>query len=575
MKTWSELAAEIVECGNEKQAFRNSRLDGSGAIPLLVLSGSPYECGLAYGVLMHTEAMAVYGLFARLRDSYISRLPVVKRFFAPGYLHRFGEAFERKSPRPYVDEMKGFAEGAGIAYDEVLFLSSGAGLLSPACFVAFASSANQTGMLHGRNFDFKPFELGKHPILVRYEPESGVPYWNLSVVGYLPSFNGWNEAGLSVAINISNMPDGKVSGMPTGWKVREILASAKTIIEARNVIASIPNEKASYTLSVGSAREKSGMMFDLFSEEKAETLWSGGKPRIALNRIFCDGRYEADGLASKHTAAYEALSELNVERAKSAQRFFSSTLPDSPEKMIALLRDRSFPLAPGLFETDYGAISNEYTLFSIVFDCARGMVFIATGCDHAPARGWSVLNFNTRTLSPFLAEEPYLDSPEFKAWAERHYRVAELIQAGNLDAKTLPQGLGPYELAHVIYMAKASDPIVSSKVGLERLLQTAEGLRAEYPGLWAPEFWAGFCLQSLGDFTAAANCYQRCLELKPAAPNGLDALHRLAQCLYKSGDRPGARDAASSFLSLADECKKSCSIAYLRPQCDEMRKLAK
>src|SRR5574344_2933909 len=72
--TQTDLENQVVKLSDSEVKFHESTKNTSGPVPVLVLHGTPYEQGLAYGILMHDELAKVYKLYNKIIEQNISQL---------------------------------------------------------------------------------------------------------------------------------------------------------------------------------------------------------------------------------------------------------------------------------------------------------------------------------------------------------------------------------------------------------------------------------------------------------------------------------------------------------------------
>jgi hypothetical protein len=552
------VLGEIQDLGNGKLAFRGSTLDRSGPIPVLELSGSPYERGFAYGVLLRDEVRRANAVVLELKEDMLSRYSWIERTFAPSVIWRELEEFMRATPEAYVQEAKGLAEAAGIPFGDILFAQAGAGLF--ACTSALSRS-DAGSVLHGRNFDYWPRAIGETPVLVRYADPDGVPYWNLSAVGYLPSFNGWNDEGIAMTLNAGGPGEEAEGYVPTGWKLREALSRSRTLSDAKAYLGSTPCDGQTWVITASSAQEGSGAVFDLSGDDRAVFAWKGGKPLVVLNRAFGDGRHESDGLSKKRLSLLKAFDEFNVERSKAAERFLASGSPSTPAAMWALLRDRSFPI-PDLYATGNGTIANENTLMSMVFDLGYGAVYVATGRSWAALRDVWRFDPYRKSFARFLEADPFVRTPGFESFE----RAMIAYEDGPLPGKPYPEPpVNPYLAGWYASDAESE----------RRALAELEAAAAAYPQAPWPRVLLGYHLPDGRRADAIAHL-EAALAVPWIAPTyRLYALAQLARLRAASGDPRGASGAAREWLALVAKYEPTYSTdGWIDDYRAEMERLA-
>lgn len=77
----SLLQKEVIHISNYETSFHSSTKNTNGPVPVLVLKGTPYEQGLAYGVLMQNELTQVYTLYNKLIENNMDQLQGIQKYF--------------------------------------------------------------------------------------------------------------------------------------------------------------------------------------------------------------------------------------------------------------------------------------------------------------------------------------------------------------------------------------------------------------------------------------------------------------------------------------------------------------
>jgi|GEM_PF-2947834 hypothetical protein len=549
----SAYQAEIRVSAEGIKEFRASTLDESGPFPILTLRGDPRERGIAYGVLMADRLKDMSGKAASLSAGQTRFLPFYKKIFAGAYVSWFMADFERRTPPGYVEEMRGLAEGSGAPYGTVRMGCSSLGTISGCTSVLAEKSGN--GILHGRNFDFQPYFMGEYPVIVRYEGQGEIGYWNIGMVGYLPSFNGANDAGISISLNLASGENPGPRGVPMGWRVREILAHASCLDDVRRIVRGTPNDSRNWILTAASAREGKGFVFDLKDGVQAETASDPGSPRIVLNRCFGDDRHVNDGLAQEHLDFVEKNIDTNTRRWDSARLFLESRGIADMADVWSLLRNHDYPVAE-TFGTR-GTIVNSSTMYSMVFDLAADEITLAVGTSYSALRDVWRLNLEKRRFSLFLPEDGFVQTEGFKRREDVYLRLSDAYFGGTIELDMLSDleahDIDPYLLnAFGDKLGYLDDPRMADLIRRHAEL---------FPDDWYSAACYGLSLMDRDvDKGLAA------LEDALAMP-GIDDFGRLITLTYlsdvsaKRGKKAIAVDAAARWLALGARMAQGCSAA--------------
>lgn len=161
-------------------------------IPVVVVSGTPYQMGYQLGQAIKDEVEKCMGGFlelgqesdekysdANLDDAWNKMLPYIDNRF--------------------VEELKGLADGAEVSLDKLRRAHMIPVVSSYACSgVAVWGDATESGDLFQiRNLDFTmDAHLQDYPVIVVYKPDQGIPHIQTSFAGYVASHSGMNAKGI-------------------------------------------------------------------------------------------------------------------------------------------------------------------------------------------------------------------------------------------------------------------------------------------------------------------------------------------------------------------------------------------
>jgi len=231
------------------------------ALPVLALSGEPYERGLAHGRQLRTLVAAnLRTYFERFeREGKLGRAEVLAR------AARYAAAIGEQSPA-YFAEMRGVADGAGVGLAEVAALNvryellyyqfgvnalgahaglatardDGRGPARDGC-TAFAVSPTTAADGHlwvGQNWDWIPEVRGA--ILRTVEPD-GLRTLSFTEAGIVGGKIGLNSAGLGLAINGLTTTDDDWSRLAVPFHLRcHAILRARDIAAAERVVDALP-----------------------------------------------------------------------------------------------------------------------------------------------------------------------------------------------------------------------------------------------------------------------------------------------------------------------------------------------
>lgn len=208
-------------------------------IPLFDLAGAPYEIGLTHGRALKDQIAAFAASVTavhRANNAYlkVDRKPLIDVCLKNvGFLEKFSPAL--------LAEMRGIAAGAGVAFEDILYLNSfleledlrapglGARLLPDALWGCTtlnvtAEAAADGRALIGQTYDMERF-YEKYLAVLRIRPETGPAMLVLTFAGVL-GLNGLNAAGVGAVINKVAATDAR-PGVIYPFVMRKVLASER------------------------------------------------------------------------------------------------------------------------------------------------------------------------------------------------------------------------------------------------------------------------------------------------------------------------------------------------------------
>lgn len=210
------------------------------SLPVLYLSGTPYEQGLQHGQRLKDRiAQNVEVYFERFEsEARLSRTEVLARAVT------YGEAIASQSP-DYFAGIRGVAEGSGLDFDqllalnvryEILYYQLSANAMGDGCtsFALLPGTSANGHLLMGQNWDWIPQVQGA--VLHTVEPD-GLEAISFTEAGIVGGKIGLNSAGLGLAVNGLHTTDDDWSRLSKPFHVRcyEILR-ARDLQSAAQVV---------------------------------------------------------------------------------------------------------------------------------------------------------------------------------------------------------------------------------------------------------------------------------------------------------------------------------------------------
>lgn len=186
----------------------------SQKIPILELRGTPYEMGVAHGRALKELIVAAAASFTAVHQANNATLSVTRDTLKSFCLRHLG--FLQEFSSELVQEMRGIADGAGVAFEDILYLNCfleledlraptlGGKLLPDALWGCTSFNVTTGAAADGRAYLGQTYDMekyyGKFLALLRMRPENGPEMLVVTLAGVL-GLVGLNAAGVGAAIN--------------------------------------------------------------------------------------------------------------------------------------------------------------------------------------------------------------------------------------------------------------------------------------------------------------------------------------------------------------------------------------
>lgn len=306
--------------------YRTSIGSGADQIPVVVVSGSPYEMGYSYGQLMRSDIEPCLKHYtARTRGGDEFR-------YSDFVLDAAWAAVEPYVSARFIEEMHGVADGAGISYDRVRRAHCLSIVERLACSaIAVWGSATADGRLYQvRNLEYTmDAGLQDHPVLVVYLPERGIAHVNVAFAGFVGSLTGMNAQGIALS-EIGGWDEMiapvDFDGVPFYVLFRDILQDAACLDAALDMMQRAKRIKEYYYV-IGDGRRRQAVAIDasparldIRTEKDFPRFSVAGAPANAVIAIDLDpatfaanrGRYDAARLIDLCRAVDRGFTLLSV-----------------------------------------------------------------------------------------------------------------------------------------------------------------------------------------------------------------------------------------------------------------------
>lgn len=284
----------------------------NGQVRVIYLKGDAYERGYQHGYLLRTEIQDNLGFLWRQATAKFHTAEI------------FAEAYERLRPfipQDYIDEMHGLAHGSKMPLEiihgvhalpcmtewggkkklKAIVKQMMDGELSTSCsnFAVFDHASADQRMYVVRILDWGLHRISKlhqYPLLAVHDPEQGQAYVNIGWVGFLGAISGMNEQGITLGeMGYGDPPNETLRGKPMPFLLRDVLAHAQSLADARRIIQFSPGTNSFiYLMSDGKKGEAELYIRDRdrFLVFQAEEAIDDGKNKVTpIKNTLYGGHY--------------------------------------------------------------------------------------------------------------------------------------------------------------------------------------------------------------------------------------------------------------------------------------------
>ena len=264
----SLLAVPLAGCASERgqapilATIPLGEVRWVGSIPVLHLSGGPYEMGYQHGTLLRGQVRASVSNVRAFIDQH-PRVPLVGRFLARWTLDRAWRQMAPFVPSQYLEEMRGLSDGAGIPLKTLQRIHALPELMATTCAssAAFGKATANGQLIHIRNLDWSiQSGVQKYAALFVYHPAKGHSFVSIGWLGFLGVISGINDQGISIGEIGAQSVDVGLKGMPMPFLLRRVLEESARVGEAISIVQVVPRTGGYNYLFADAIRKKAAVV---------------------------------------------------------------------------------------------------------------------------------------------------------------------------------------------------------------------------------------------------------------------------------------------------------------------------
>lgn len=257
-------AAYCKPAAPRESLMRGASMSERDGFYILHLKGGPYQMGYQHGVLMKKQIEYLYNdyLINWLKEKVGGG---IKFWFAYNMFKKNAAKMERYIPDEFREELRGIADGSGIAYQKVLIMHTFLDVVSHpkivktpvlTCtnFMTLNSASVGQSLIHGRNLSWPARGLlDKYSTIVFYEPLRGNKLCAMSWPGICGVLTGMNEKGVTIGETSVGSAESTLEGVPAFILFRSTLQYSDTMYDVIRTIGS-NRRTTGYTLGVSDGK---------------------------------------------------------------------------------------------------------------------------------------------------------------------------------------------------------------------------------------------------------------------------------------------------------------------------------
>lgn len=256
------------------------KLEWIEEMPVLKLSGSPYQMGYQHGTLLRREVRASVKNIMAFADRQL-RVPGLGRLVARRKLDRAWKQMKPHVPERYLEEMQGLSDGAEIPLRVLQRVHALPDLTSVTCASsASAGPATQDGrLIQIRNLDWAiGSNVQRYAALMVYEPAGKRPFVSVGWLGFIGVLSGISRSGISVAQIGAETQDSNLRGLPMPFLLRRVLEESDDLKQAVKIVEEGPRT-VGYNYLFADAKTRSAVALETTRQHSA-VFWMDPENRL-------------------------------------------------------------------------------------------------------------------------------------------------------------------------------------------------------------------------------------------------------------------------------------------------------
>jgi hypothetical protein len=212
-----------------------------GNLPIIHLSGTPYEIGYQHGTALKEEVRQSVATVLSYFRSYV-KIPWLGAWITDWWLERPWRQAAPFIPQDIREELRGLSKGSGVPLRELYRLHAIPDrTYSCSSLAAWGPMTGDGRLIHTRNLDWN-IQAGVQDFAAVFvvRPEGKHAFINLGWAGFIGVLSGVNDAQLSIGQIGAETTDVSYRGLPMVFLMRKVLEEAGDLAAAARLIEQAP-----------------------------------------------------------------------------------------------------------------------------------------------------------------------------------------------------------------------------------------------------------------------------------------------------------------------------------------------
>lgn len=186
-----------ISQNGDKFAFQDGYAYRRKNLPVQVnLSGTHYQMGLQYGVLLKDETRGMANSLHKIITFYSQEMKIPKELVYIYFKYKI-DKLAKNIPERFKQEMQGISDGSGVDINAIYGISMFDDVVHTLGCSSVLVRSEDGRIIHGRNEDlYFGMEMGMKQVLIKYNPKGFNSYVSLTFPGFIGVSTSYNINGL-------------------------------------------------------------------------------------------------------------------------------------------------------------------------------------------------------------------------------------------------------------------------------------------------------------------------------------------------------------------------------------------